>query len=342
MGKRNEIVYLIGAIISTSLSIYQGYITHNNLCIVYSVLGAFSYSFFSAHSLRKSIKNILLHGMSLVLVFNFGICIYFIPWLIPFAFALIFLVCYLITEFFTVPNPKYFYILLLFTVGLKGINKFELNNLVKLNIYLSYGIGFSIISAILIGILFSIPWNDQIRCRTKHNSKDSLTDKIYKKIHCKPQLLVIAVHGAFTFFVIGYVIFLLNINDSVWIAVSCTAVISADEIFLIKKKFKQRIIGSILGISLGYLILILELDLLSLLLILLIMNALFELYMKKNYLIANIFTNPLVLILAQFSTSGSILEITIHRFVYLVLGALIGYCSMLIFYSSLDHLYLYK
>lgn len=136
--------------------------------------------------------------------------------------------------------------------------------------------------------------------------------------------------------------FLLNINDSVWIAVSCTAVISAEEIFLIKKKFTQRILGSILGISLGYLILILDLSLLTLLLILLTMNALFELYMKKNYLIANIFTKPLVLIIAQFSTNGPLLEITIQRFIYLVLGALIGYCSMLIFYSSLNHLYLYK
>lgn len=332
----------MGAIISTTLSIFPGYITNNNLCIVYSVLGAFSYSFFSSNSLSKSIKNIFLHGLSLIIAFNLGVFIYFVPWLIPFALALVFFVCYLVTEVFYVPNPKYFYILLLFTIGLKGIGKVEFNNLFSLNVYLLYGIAFSIISTFLISILYNIPWRNQNKCRYRNLSMKVLVDKVYKKIYSKPQLLVIALHGTFTFFVIGYLMFLLNINDSVWIAVSCTAVISAEEIFLIKKKFTQRILGSILGISLGYLILILDLNLLTLLLILLTMNALFELYMKKNYLIANIFTNPLVLILAQFSTNDPLLEITIHRFIYLVLGALIGYCSMLIFYSSLNHLYLYK
>ncbi len=45
------------------------------------------------------------------------------------------------------------------------------------------------------------------------------------------------------------------------------------------------------------------------------MNALFKVCMKKNYLLTNIFTKPLVLILGQISIGNLILEITIYQLV---------------------------
>ena len=119
-----------------------------------------------------------MHGLSLIIAFNLGVFIYFVPWLIPFALALVFFVCYLVTEVFYVPNPKYFYILLLFTIGLKGIGKVEFNNLFSLNVYLLYGIAFSIISTFLISILYNIPWRNQNKCKYRHLSMEVLVDKV--------------------------------------------------------------------------------------------------------------------------------------------------------------------
>lgn len=333
--------YLVGATLSTALSIFGGYILHSNIFLVYSVLGAFSYGFITTYSLKQSLKNIIFHGISLICVFNFGLLIHFIPLLLPFALALLFATCYLVSELFSISNPKYFYILLLFTVGIKGTQAPYLINITNLNLYILSGIIFSIISIIFSSMIYRIPWLGFNSNKDDRFLKLPLIDKIYYRIYNKPQLLVIALHGSFSFFIIGYLVFLIGVNDSVWLIVSCTAVISADDIFLIRKKFKQRILGSLLGIFLGYFILLMHLPLILLLLVLLIMNILFEFYMKQNYLIANIFTNPLVLILT-YLISGGALDITLHRLIYLVIGAIIGYFSMLAFYTSLDHIHYYK
>ncbi|MFP8866699.1 FUSC family protein [Enterococcus faecalis] len=342
MIRTNISPYLAGTIISTALSIFHGYFFYSNICIVYSVLGAFSYTFFSAGGLKINVRNIFIHGFLLLVGYNYGLFIHYFPDVLPFSLALLFSTCYLFSEVYLIKNPKYFYVILLFAVGLKGLGKFNMKNILATNLYVLFGIIFSIISVILIFFIYrSSLGKNNYNIDHRFNAL-SLTDKIYYRIFYKPKLLIVSLHGAFTFFIIGYLVVVLGIDDSVWIIISCTAIISAEEIFLIRKKFKERILGSLIGILLGYLVLIVNLPLEVNLVLLLIMNALFEFFLKKNYLIANIFTNPLVLILAQLVTQEAIFIITIHRLFYLVLGAIVGYFSMIVFYYCLDHIYYYK
>ena len=334
--------YLTGAVVSTALSIFLGYFLESNICIVYSVLGAFSYAFFSENSLKRNIRNIGLHGILLLIGYNYGLLINFVPYTLPFSIALLFSTCYLFSEIFSIKSPKYFYVILLFTVGLKGVGNFHVLNVLVTNIYIIFGVLFSIISAAFVYFIYKLY---KVECKDHIDYRFntlSFGDKIYYRIYHKPRLLIISLHGAITFFIVGYLVVVWGINDSVWMIISCAAVISAEEIFLIQKRFKERILGSIIGIILGYFILTLNLPIEINLILLLVMNTLFEFFLKKNYLVANMFTNPLVLILSKLITEDSIFFITIHRLLFLVMGAFVGYFSMLIFYYCLDHVEYYK
>lgn len=329
--------YLIGAILSTGVSVVVGYLLGSGSGLVYAVLGSFAYAFLTFHSLKENIQNIIIHGLVMLTMFNIGLLTAYQPVLIPFVLSLIFTLGYLLSEILNINNPKYFYVLLMFATGLKGLS---VNQWLNSNFYIICGIIVSLFSATFLAIIYNIPWYYSSNSHII-DTEVSIIEKVHRKLSEKPQLFIVALHGAFTFFIVGYLVVLFNVNDSIWLIISCTAVISADEIFLIRKKFFERVLGSIIGIFLGYIIISSHLPLILLLSILIVTNGLFEMYIKNNYLIANIFTNPLVLILSQFVSSSSASEIALHRIIFLIIGGAVSYFSMFLFYKSLDHIYYY-
>lgn len=340
--KSKDFLYFIGALLSTGMSILFGYILESTIIILYSVLGSFSYCFLNFTSLKKDLKNITLHGFFMILFYNVGIINSFYILMVPFILSLVFILCYLGVEIYGIANPKYFYIILMYATGLKGIEQFQNFSYIMYNLYIISGIVFSLVVSILIYSFFDIKKYRKDKLGDNHFWTLKFVDKLYYNISKKPKLFIIAIHGAFTFFIIGYLVYLFQIKDSIWIIISCAAVISADEIFLIRKKFIERILGSFIGVTIGFIIISATLPMNTLLVILLVMNGMFELFIKRNYLIANVFTNPLVLILSTFSSTNLPVDLAFHRILFLFIGGVIGYVSMFIFYRSLDHVYLYK
>lgn len=86
----------------------------------------------------------------------------------------------------------------------------------------------------------------------------------------------------------------------------------------------QRVVGGIFGLLLGMFLFSLNLTIIQTIIIITILNFFVEYTMVRNYGLANLFTNPLALLLASLSSDAFVSDLVGNRFIGLVLGSVIG------------------
>lgn len=331
--KKQEVYYFYGAFITTFMAVILGVVTKNYNILLFSVLGAFSFSFVSFSNQKKDIKNVFFHGLTMLIAFNLGTLVSLSLMILPFLAAFVFFISYLYCEMFKIGAPRYFYLLVLFSSGVKvSGTSLTLDSLLVANISILSGVLFSIMYILFVfNIVLKLTKQSTIDTNNLLKINTGFSDS-WKQ----PEIIQKAVCGAFTFFILGYIIFLLNGGDSVWMLISCAAIISMQHLSDIKKRMTDRIIGSIIGIFISYILLSINMPIYIFIVLLLLFNGLFEYFMKKNYLVANIFTNPLVIMLTILESSDSVIHISTLRLVYLIIGAIVAYISMYAFHYILD------
>ncbi|WP_373279875.1 FUSC family protein [Lactococcus fujiensis] len=72
---------------------------------------------------------------------------------------------------------------------------------------------------------------------------------------------------------------------------SSAAVLSGEELKIIKTRYHGRIVGSIVGLLIGAGLTLLNLSIVEIVLVLMLLNILVEYFMPRNYALANFFTN---------------------------------------------------
>lgn len=293
-------------------------------------LGSFSFLAFQSHSFTYNLRAIFLHGLALWLAFLLGAATSLAPWLLPFVTASLNFVAFIVTKLYRIPKPDYFFVIMVYATGYNFQEPFQVS-FERGTIGLALGIIISLLVSILISKALNLPWQEQNQGLRYQN----LSDRYQAALTEDPTFIVKAGHFASILFVTSYLAYLLINKDGYWVLISSAAVLSGEHLERIKSRTFGRVLGTIVGISLGVLILQMNPPVTLLILILVISNFLTELFMPKNYTIANFFTNPQVIILMALSHSFKH-GVPTMRFVGVFLGSFVALAIILILEYALQ------
>jgi len=153
--------------------------------------------------------------------------------------------------------------------------------------------------------------------------------------------------GIFTSSVIGLVMglalllaHLLKLNNPYWVPISCIAVMQGANRRHVWQRSLQRILGTFIGLGLGWLILSFHPTAIAVCLSILLLQFIVEMLIVRHYGLAVIFITPLTLLLAEAGRAmtadpGALIS---ARFIDIVLGSLIGALGGWVLYHRELHL----
>lgn len=309
----------LGSGIAMSVPLVTGILVKDPQICSMGTMGAFAYLAFQHLSIGYNLKAILLHGGAIWGAFLFGALSALTPWVAPFVIALFACIAFVVAKVFRIPKPNYFFVIMLYATGY-NFQADSISGIFTHSTYLLYGIGGSLVAGLLISYLEQLP----LRVPKDRFQKLMVKDKYYLTLYQQPEVLIKALHFAMVLFVAAYIAYLLRASNGYWVLISAAAVLAGEDMDNIKKRTVGRVIGGIIGIGIGFLLMRLELPLESKAAILVVLNILTEYCMPINYLVANFFTNPQVLLLMTIGNSFTPLHLIPMRFSGALIGSLLA------------------
>lgn len=337
MKDRNNLLRPLGSGLAMAVPLLIGILTKDLQISSVGTMGAFSYLAFQHRSLSYNMKAIFIHGLALLSAFILGAGTAMFPWSAPFVISVFSFIAFVASKVFRIPKPDYFFVIMLFATGFN----FQATSFVDIlhhSTYLLYGLGGSLLSGCLISLLEKLPY---------HVPKDryqelSVTDKYYLTMYEHPNTLLKALHFSMVLFIATYLSYLLRESNGYWIMVSAAAVLAGEHMDRIKDRTVGRVVGGVVGIMLGFFLVSLGLPLALNGVILVVLNILTEFYMPINYMIANFFTNPQVLLLMAIGANFTPLELIPMRLSGALIGSLLAMCLIFLTEFCLQQLQLDK
>lgn len=119
---------------------------------------------------------------------------------------------------------------------------------------------------------------------------------------------------------------LLKLHNPYWVPVSCLAVMQGVSAKHIWQRSLQRVTGTLVGLGLAYVLLIIKLPVWGICLGIMLMQFVVEMLITRNYAYAVVFITSLTLLLAEFGSSiaGRPNELVVARVTDIALGSFMG------------------
>ena len=329
----NKFLRPLGSGLAMAVPLVMGILTRDlRICSV-GAMGAFSYLAFQHRSVTYNLKAIMLHGLALLLAFVLGASTAMIPWSAPFIISILSFVAFIASKVFRIPKPDYFFVIMLYATGY-NFQAASFTGILQHSTYLLYGIAGSLLSGCLVSLLEKLPY----RVMKEDFQLLSVRDKYRLMLMEHPNTLLKALHFSMVLFIATYIAYLLRDSNGYWVLISAAAVLAGEHMDRIKDRTVGRVLGGIVGLLMGFLLMSLGLPLVVKALILVILNVLTELYMPTNYMVANFFTNPQVLLLMTISSNFTSLTLIPMRFSGTLIGSLLALVLIFVMERSLQPL----
>ncbi|MDU5512009.1 FUSC family protein [Enterococcus gilvus] len=292
------------------------------------VMGSFAYLSFQRRSVLYNVQAICVHGILLFLSFSLGLYAASISWAIPLIISVISFTAFILTKMYQIPKPSYSFIIMLFATG---ITLPETHHVVQTSYYLLFGIVGAIISGLLVSFIERLP----LKTSVNPHERLSFKDKYYVTIYEFPDLFIKAINFSTILFLTAYISYLLRDYSGQWILISASSVLAGEYTQKIKERSLHRIIGTILGLMVGFLLIALDFPNFVNLILLIPLNIGVEYFMSRNYAVANVFINPQVLLLVSLVSTTDKYNFVYYRFISLIIGVSLTIVLVLIFDYSL-------
>ncbi|PCR99073.1 hypothetical protein RT41_GL000517 [Lactococcus fujiensis JCM 16395] len=314
----DSILRPLGAGLSVLYPLIVGVLVHNMYVAQIGILGAFSYLAFQRRSIVYNIKATSIHSVCLIVGFLLGSFVAHFMFLLPFAISIISFLGFMVIKIFKIPKPGHFFVVMLFATA-TSIH-LSLSQVPSVILYLGVGTLSGLLNAVLISFIEKLPWKSEIN----NDNKLSLKDKYYVLLYEQPKILLDGITFTFVLFVAGYIAYLLRNDFGYWVLISSAAVLSGEELKIIKTRYHGRIVGSIVGLLIGAGLTLLNLSIVEIVLVLMLLNILVEYFMPRNYALANFFTNPLVILMSLLTHVASPTFLILSRLNGIVLGSIVA------------------
>ncbi|MCD7947495.1 MAG: FUSC family protein [Oscillospiraceae bacterium] len=307
----------LGACMTMGIVCLLAIFTDDLLIRQVGLYGAFAYLHFKPISVSYNLKAITLHGAILLVSFLLGTFESSALYLVPFTIAIFHFICFMMDKTFRIPKPRLFFALMLFATG-TSIH-YRASDVLGNGLYICIGWAISILVGLLISVCMRLPWH----VRAPKKEKTSLPQKYRSAVAEDAFIPLKAVFYSLILFVAAYTATLFSNSNGHWILVSCAAVLLGEESSAIFKRGIFRILGGTIGMFVGILLMMLNLDVYVRMVMVVILNGVIEYCAPRNYTVMNIFTTTQVLLLYSFA-EGQISMSTIQaRILCVVTGSLI-------------------
>lgn len=314
----DSLLRVFGAGITTGLMLFIGYFSGNMQIGTFGALGAFAFLYYTPIPTKYLVPRIFKVGICMILGFFAGAVSTFVPWMIPITISLISLLSFILFRIINAPKPGAFFIIMVSSMATGTSLNFE--GILRSTVYIAFGVVAAVFIATFVGILhrkiiedtenyIPIPFKEKFDYALKHDST----------------VLLSSIHHAGIIFFATYIGMSLGLGNPYWVTISCAAVLQGRELIVIFHRNIQRIFGGMIGLMLGIFLFSLNLNVLSTIIIITILNIFVEYCMVRNYGLANFFTNPLSLLLASLSSGAFVNELVSYRLAGLVLGSITAF-----------------
>lgn len=312
---------LIGAGICMAVPLFIGYFSTNLLIGSFGSLGIFTFLYYQTLPLKKLLIRLSSVGAFLLFGNLVGVLSTHIPWLIPIAIALIAFLARIIFRLYTISKPGAFFIVMVTAMG--SGTQIPLEKVPLVMSYVLLGILTSLVVAVLV---YFVEGESAVP-----QKKTSLQERLYTD----PTALLDALHYAAILFLATYISQSLHLTNAYWMIVSCAAVLQGDNLRAIMHRNIQRIFGTMIGLLIAALLLSISFTSLETIILICFFFLTVEFFIKRNYAIANFFTTPMSLLLANLAHHHYLVSLLNYRLIGIVLGSLLGLFGAFVLTTSL-------
>ncbi|WP_236561915.1 FUSC family protein [Streptococcus halichoeri] len=262
-------------------------------------------------------------GVTLLLAFVLGLLSTISPWLSPIVVGIVAFISRLLTRLYNIHKPGALFYVMVCAMGA--------------SLPLPLSKIFGVICFFTLGIFLSLLGGYAIK-RLDKRKEIRFLDKTFTEAFEQDAIaLVDAVFYSMALFLTVYISHALELNKPYWVTMACASILLVENLEAMKKRHVQYLLGASLGLILS--IFLLQLNISGLLLVLMISSlyGLSQYYVVRNYAVANIFINPMTILLSTLvrqTDSTSLIEL---RFVGILLGSFIGLGTAWIMKQTLNH-----
>ncbi|MFD2306705.1 FUSC family protein [Enterococcus termitis] len=303
---------LVGAGICMAVPLFIGYFSNNLLIGSFGSLGIFTFLYYQTLPLKNLLIRLSSVGGFLLLGNLLGMLSTHIPWSIPITIALIAFLARIIFRLYGIAKPGAFFIVMVTAMGTGTKIPIE-----RVPIMMSYVLLGVVTSLVVASILYFVEGAVEPKTIEK---KISLQERLYTD----PGALLDALHYAAILFLATYISQSLQLTNAYWMIVSCAAVLQGDNLRAIMHRNVQRIFGTMVGLLIAALLLSISFTTLQSIVLICIFFLTVEFFIKRNYAIANFFTTPMSLLLANLARHQYLISLLNYRLIGIVLGSLLG------------------
>ncbi|MGB7366956.1 FUSC family protein [Carnobacterium jeotgali] len=314
---KDSLLRVFGAGMTTGTMLMLGYLLNNMQIGTFGALGAFAFLYYQPIPTKALMQRIFKVGICLVLSFLAGALSTFVPWMIPITISLISLISLLIFRILILPNPGSFFVIMVGSMG-TGLT-LTFSEIIWAALYVAFGVLAAVLIASLVGIVHR-KLIEEVEYRP-----ESFKTKFVYAVKNDQELLLSSIHHAGIIFFATYLGSALELGNPYWITISCAAVLQGRKLNVIMYRNVQRIVGGAFGLLVGMFLFSLDLNVIQTIIVITILNFFVEYAMVRNYGLANLFTNPLALLLANLSSDAFVSDLVGNRFIGLVVGSIIGF-----------------
>lgn len=267
----------------------------------------------STGSLTNKISTLLISAFGFILSFSIGQFFSFNHIVSVIVFGIFSMVTHWIMLYYKTAPPRSFFFI--FLVSISICQPFNLNTIPFKVGLISLGLMFASFLALAYLVIESL--------KTNQNTQPKPSPILQKNNYADYwEAIIMGVFMALSL-MCGY---LLKMNNAYWIPVSCAAVMQGASRYHIWQRTFQRILGTLLGLGLCWLLLSITKSIVVLCVFIIVLQLIVEILITRNYALAVIFITPLAIFLSEAAnpiiTTPN--ELIVLRFQEIIIGSFIG------------------
>ncbi|WP_213177546.1 FUSC family protein, partial [Enterococcus lactis] len=180
------------------------------------------------------------------------------------------------------------------------------------SLYFFMGVVFALIAAVITKLLDSRPEQTIEKATLK------------ERFHEEPLVIIDSVFYSAALFLSVYVSHGLNLHNPYWLTLSCASILLAENLDAMKHRQVQYLIGSMGGLCVSAVLSFVPFTQLQTIFLITFLYGIAQFLVARNYAVANIFLNPMALMLSTLIRGAYLMSLIEYRFLGIIIGSFIG------------------
>lgn len=152
-----------------------------------------------------------------------------------------------------------------------------------------------------------------------------------------PLVVIDSIFYSVALFLSVYISHGLKLHNPYWVTLSCASILLAENLDAMKKRQVQYLSGSILGLFLAAILSLVPFTQFECIIVIALFYGISQFLVPKNYAAANIFLNPLAIMLSSLIHDSYLITFVEYRFFGIFLGSFLGLGISFLMNTGLNH-----